>query len=345
MKKMPENDHMIDRRTGRKAVCKRLGRLLLLTLAVLTAAGCCGCATRDGNGSVDGEMLKVMQFNIKVGNEESVAPRVAGLKRLIKERTPDIIGFQEVSPAWREQIDKYILNAGWMGVGEYRNYGEEGTPIYFRTDKYELVDSGTFWLSDTPDAYGSAFPDVNCVRIATWVKLRSKATGNIFVHVNTHLDHNGKNDSDTAKAIRIRQTEVLLRFVHSLGDLPVLLTGDLNQGMSSNGKNYKFYKLITGETEIELEDGTTAAMRFSNTRLKAARTVDEDHIASMTRYFDENDTKYDPAHQPIDYVFYTEGDFTPLLYSTFMPFVDGVEVSDHLGLYCEFIITAGSDQN
>ena len=331
----------------RKAGAIRLNRkiltaLLILSLAAGMAAGLSGCSLPGESG---GEKLKIMQFNIKVGNEESVAPRVAGLKRLIKEHDPDVIGFQEVSSAWRNQIDSKILTGKWTGVGEYRNYGEEGTPIYFRSDKYELLDSGTFWLSPTPDVYGSAFPDVNCVRIATWVKLQSKQTGNVFVHVNTHLDHNGKNETDAAKADRISQAEVLLRFVNSLGGLPVLLTGDMNQTMSTGGKNYKLYKMITGETEIELADGTKAAMRFANTRLNAEKTVDEDKIASMTRYFDENDTKYDPAHQPIDYVFYTEGDFTPLLYTTFMPVVDGVEVSDHLGLYCEFIIAAGQASN
>lgn len=301
-------------------------------ILITTFAGCFG-------GKDDG-IVRVMQFNIKVGNAESVAPRVSGLKKLIEERDPDIIGFQEVTTAWREQLDKKVLTKKWAGVGELRREGEEATPVYYRKDKFKLLDSGTFWLSPSPDVPASSFEGANYPRIASWAKLQNKKTGYVFVHVNTHLDHNGDNDSATAREIRTAQTEVLLRFIDSLGDVPVIMTGDFNQAMSSSkGNFYKPYKLIVGMDELSLADGSTVKMNFLNTRLTAKQTVDGDRIATMVKSYDESSTSYDPAKQPIDYVFYTEGDYEALLYSTFMPLVDGVEVSDHLGLYCELKIS------
>lgn len=299
-------------------------------IMALTMSGCSGWFYSS-------DVLRVMQFNIKVGDAASVSGRVEGLKTIVKKYNPDVIGFQEVNPAWREQLDGAVFDSKWTGIGEVRAEGEEATPIYFRNDRFELLDSGTFWLSETPDVFGSKMPDANYARVATWVKLKNLQNGKVFVHINTHLDHNGNNDSKVGNAIREAQTKVLMRFAYSQGDVPMILTGDFNQTMtSSKGTYYAPYQLITGMQEFELEDGSSVKMDFKNTRLTAADTVDEDKIATMTRYFDVNNEKYyDPSHQPIDYVFYSAGDFTALLYSSFMPTVKGVDVSDHLGLYCE----------
>ena len=68
----------------------------------------------------------------------------------------------------------------------------EYAPLFYRKDKYEVLDSNTFWLAENPDSVGMMGWDAVCVRIATWAKFKDKATGKIFMAVNTHFDHVGE---------------------------------------------------------------------------------------------------------------------------------------------------------
>ncbi len=138
---------------------------------------------------------------------------------------PDIIGFQEVTfmhydylkaamPDYNSEIsyrDDFILS--------------EGCPIFYRTDKYEKVDSGSFWLSETPEVMSKDWGSAH-YRVANYVILRDKASGNEFIVFNTHLDH----VSDTA---RINGIKVVLDKIAEFGNLPAMLMGDFNAKPSS----------------------------------------------------------------------------------------------------------------
>ena len=93
----------------------------------------------------------------------------------------------------------------------------------YRTDKYELVDSGTFWLSDTPDEFASKFSLSFCPRIATWAVLENKETGEAYTHINTHLDH-------VLESVRVKQVKVLEAKINELlgNGYPLVCTGDFN---------------------------------------------------------------------------------------------------------------------
>lgn len=81
------------------------------------------------------------------------------------------------------------------GIGVGRDDGKtagEYAPLFYRKDKYEVLDSNTFWLAENPDSVGMMGWDAVCVRIATWAKFREKSTGKIFMAVNTHFDHIGE---------------------------------------------------------------------------------------------------------------------------------------------------------
>ena len=61
--------------------------------------------------------------------------------------------------------------------------------MFYRKDRFDAVKSGTFWLSETPDAPGSKSWNAVCPRICTWVQLADKATGRTFCFANAHTDH------------------------------------------------------------------------------------------------------------------------------------------------------------
>ena len=79
-----------------------------------------------------------------------------------------------------------------MGVG--RDDGAEKgefMAVYYLRDRFELLDSGTFWLSETPDKVSRGW-DGACNRTVTWVELKDRKSGKEFFYFNTHLDHKGK---------------------------------------------------------------------------------------------------------------------------------------------------------
>ena len=282
--------------------------------------------------------LKVMSFNVQTenGTQVNFDLRAEMLRDLLDELQPDSIGMQEVTTGWIYRMDTFAFNNSYAGVGEGRTPGGEASSIYYRKDKLELVGSGTFWLSETPDVMGSSLPNANYPRICTWAHLRDKATGFEYIHVNTHLDHNGNNSSSDGKSIRTTQVRVMLEYLQKLPDVPMVLTGDFNQAKTtSEDVNYAMFKNILGESTFTSSTGEKITGNFSEARADAADTVSPDAWASMTKYWDEGSTSYNPAKKPIDYVFYTTEDFDAMVYRNIHYHRDGVYMSDHLPQYCE----------
>ena len=285
--------------------------------------------------TADDYQIKVMSFNVQVesGSKVRADIRADMLHDLLDEYMPDSIGLQEVTPLWEGMMKNFIFNASYACVGEQRAPGQEASLIYYRTDKFELVDSGTFWLSDTPDVKGSKFEESQYIRICTWAHLRDRVTGKEYVHVNTHLDNLG---SSEGRALRTKQITVILRFIQRFGDTPMVMTGDLNQAaVNSENKQYAVYKTLTGAKAFELADGTKAHSPFSNARYDAPDNMPEGTCATMTAYYDENGSKYNPAKEPIDYVLYTGASLTALSYKIRLYDRCGQYLSDHLPVICE----------
>ena len=98
----------------------------------------------------------------------------------IRARGLDIVGMQEVLHNQLEDLKAGL--PGYAAVGVGRDDGKQAgeySPLFYRTDKFELLDSSTFWLSQYPDSAGFIGWDGACTRIATWAKLRDRATGKV----------------------------------------------------------------------------------------------------------------------------------------------------------------------
>ena len=138
----------------------------------------------------------------------------------IAAQSPDIIGFQEVTPLHYKYLTEHLH--GYDHVIAYRDNApmHEGCPVFYNTAKFTLRDKGSFWLSETPETsskdWGAAF-----ARVCSYVILTQKETGKDLVVFNTHLDH----VSDEA---RIRGIGVVLDKLRQFGGLPCVLMGDMN---------------------------------------------------------------------------------------------------------------------
>lgn len=138
----------------------------------------------------------------------------------IENEKPGIIGFQE-STKWHY---KYLVDTlkGYDSVIQYRDeaFNSEGCPIFYNTSLYELVDKGSFWLSETPEVMSKSW-GAQYNRVCSYVILTDKASGEDFVVFNTHLSH----VSDEA---RINGIKVVLDKIAEFGSLPAVIMGDFN---------------------------------------------------------------------------------------------------------------------
>ncbi|MBR4661162.1 MAG: endonuclease/exonuclease/phosphatase family protein, partial [Clostridia bacterium] len=141
------------------------------------------------------------------------------MKRLFSRLDPDLIGAQEVTDRWRDYLEEDL--PGYGSVFRFRGKDDhEATPLYYKKDRFEAVDEGVFWLSETPEVE-SRGPGAGCLRTAIWAVLREKASGETILFVNTHLDHR-------SNEARILGARLLRDVITSRCDMPAVLTGDFN---------------------------------------------------------------------------------------------------------------------
>ena len=172
---------------------------------------------------------------------------------------PDLLGAQEAKPAWVEFLDNELSEYGRIGISRSKDGKGEYTPIYYKRDKFTVLDSGTFWLSNTPDVPGSRFPGANNDRIATWGLFEIKATGKKFFLLNTHLD-------TASEEIRTLELELIVEFLKDYDDYPIYMTGDFNFQ-----RHFSTYELMTHEyrdceylAEAQLSSGVNTYNGFGN---------------------------------------------------------------------------------
>lgn len=183
-----------------------------------------------------GEPLTAMSLNIRGDFEEGVpTDRPTGwlstdgdhrrdlVLRFVREADPDVLGVQEAYRNQMDEIDAALAGHDVYGVGREDGVaGGEHCSIYYRTERFTLVDSGAFWLSLTPDE-PSIYPNAACHRVASWVVLsdRSHDRAELLV-LNTHWDH-------VSEAARRHAAGMIRDRLPALtGDRAAIVMGDLN---------------------------------------------------------------------------------------------------------------------
>lgn len=182
---------------------------------------------RNGRVTSAGKEYKIMSFNLLYGDGDGrwEAPEVrkpAVLTQITAEN-PDILGVQECTEWWYSTLcaeygDEYAV------VGEINSSSQKWrNAIFYRKDMFDLVESGTKWLSKTPDKV-SKLSTAGQYRIVTYVVLRDKETGETFAHLNSHLGFN--------PGERPFEDELIVKIAGELG-CPALITADWNDGAFS----------------------------------------------------------------------------------------------------------------
>jgi len=162
--------------------------------------------------------ITAMSFNIYYGG---MAKRQAAVVQCVLDTMPDSIGFQEAHARWRRLLKRELKGAGYaMACDKGRHAGlGEGVPILYRSDKYDLVEEGVFWLSERPETPSGGW-DAQIWRITGYAVLKDKETGFTYAHFNTHFDHKGP-------AARINSARLTADRINGM-NLPTVFTGDIN---------------------------------------------------------------------------------------------------------------------
>lgn len=223
----------------------------------------------------------VMSYNVFWNTEKrdgelygSIDNRTDKVLALIGEKDPDILMLQEVSPSWMTELAKL---SGYSHYGYSHKKGvsvdamtgnDEAAPIYWKTDKYSLVDSG--YMLTVDNGIVSDYP-----RAINWVILQDKTSGGKLLVMNYHADPN----DETARNLTARLIVDELDAIRSAnGDLAAVIGGDWNMAANSTA-----YATVTGNG-------------LSDIRYNAAAT---ESVGSFTNWNRTDESKYALG----DYVF------------------------------------------
>lgn len=223
---------------------------------------------------------------------------------------PDSMGVQEMNSIWVGRLS--VL------ADEYAYYGEprddissvketEMSGIFYLKDKYDLLESDTFWISETPEVM-SIYPGAGCYRTCSYVVLRNRETGFTYAHLNTHLDNVSAAAQNLGGELIAQKAQALSEKYG--GNLTMVVTGDFNQ-------------YVTGEACT-----TLLGAGFQN--------------ASDVAPGAENQVTYHgwgeiTSGQPIDFIFYS-GELQAQNYTVYTEKTGRAYTSDHYCISAEFDI-------
>jgi endonuclease/exonuclease/phosphatase family metal-dependent hydrolase len=256
--------------------------------------------------------FRVMSYNIRYEttkdgiNQWSL--RKNNVINVIQNRAPDLFGVQEGLPRQITDLKNGLPAYHYFGVGgnDGRNSGEFSA-IFYRFDRFDLLDKGTFWLSKTPTIPGSKGWDAAGTRTCNWVKLRDRRTSQTFYHFNTHFDSQGQTSRLESARLILSQTKSIVG-----SSTPIILTGDFNASPYSDG-----YHTFT-----------------RNTPFKDSFELSEKHHCGPDSTF-STFIVGNTMGKRIDHIFVTSNDLKVLQHGTLTDSNNGYYPSDHLPVLAE----------
>ncbi len=177
--------------------------------------------------------LTVMTYNVDIKGTGKSSPesRTPLVVEKILTYMPDSFGLEEADEGWVKRLSAELAEKyAYVGVGRDRDLGGEASPVFYLKDKYELLNSGTFWLSKTPEKPSKGW-DAMFNRVCTYAVLKDKETGFTYAHFNAHFDHLGV-------IARQESISVITQKIAEIApSMPVILSGDLNDDEDSEMYN------------------------------------------------------------------------------------------------------------
>lgn len=207
-----------------------------------------------GLNSLFAQQLRVASYNLRYDNPgdslDNWKYRKDVMGKQILFHDFDIFGTQEGLDHQLEDLKNRLPSYEYIGVGrdDGRSQGEHSA-IFYKTDMFELLDKGDFWLSQDPSQPNKGW-DAVLPRICSWGKFHDKSTDLVFFLFNVHFDHVGT-------IARKESSKLILEKIKMIaGDSPTLLTGDFN--VDQNSDSY----LVINNSGILIDAYDKASLRY-----------------------------------------------------------------------------------
>ena len=268
--------------------------ILFIIISVLTIA------------TINAQTTKVMSYNIRYDNPNDGENSWVNRKELLCSQLafyePDVFGIQEALPNQVQDISNALPKYTFVGIARDGIGKGESSNIFFKKDKFKLLEQNTFWLSETPEIISKGW-DAALNRICTYALLKENKTKQIFWIFNTHLDHQGE-------IARTKGIELILYKIKMLNtqNYPVIFMGDFNSEPTEERIINLKTKMIDSQ-EISEEkpfgpSGTFNAFKHNEPVLKKIDYIflsKENHfkVKKYAVLSDSKDLKYPSDHLPV----------------------------------------------
>ena len=218
-------------------------------------------------------VVKLMSFNIRMSGmpdldgDNAWEKRKEAVVRMLKSESPDVFGVQEMLPDQQKYLRERLTAYEMVGVG--RDDGlEEGEcmGVFYKKDRFALEESGTFWLSETPNAPSLGW-DAACKRTVTYVHLKERKSGKGFFYFNTHLDHVGKIARQESVNLIADKIRAIVPDTHSV----IILGGDMNSPLHDN----IFAPWTGGNATTARQDDADQIQNLQKKRAEAATPMEK----------------------------------------------------------------------
>lgn len=247
--------------------------------------------------------IEVMTYNIKYANENdgenSWSKRQDWITNQIQFYEPDVLGVQEAVKSQLDHFTDNIKSYEVLGVGREGEDKGEFSAILYKQEKFEVLETDTFWLSETPGEISKGW-DAAFNRICTYALFKEKTSGKKFWIFNTHFDHVGE------KA-RLESSQLIVQKIKAMNqeDLPVFLMGDFNLEPETEGIGIILDHLVDSKNEAEFDFGPAGTFNGYNFSEPVTRRIDYIFInekVEVEKYAvisDSKDLKYPSDHLPV----------------------------------------------
>ncbi|MVM30188.1 endonuclease [Spirosoma sp. HMF4905] len=170
--------------------------------------------------------ITVATYNLRYDNKgdgiNAWPNRKENVKALIRFHEFDLFGTQE---ALRNQLNDVAELNEFAFLGAGRDDGKEAgehSAIFYKKDRFKPLQSGNFWLSETPDKPGKGWDATCCNRICSWAKLNDLKTKKEFYFFSVHFDHQGVEARRQSGKLMVEKIKEIAK------NVPVILVGDFN---------------------------------------------------------------------------------------------------------------------
>lgn len=251
----------------------------------------------------EGEELTIMSTNVRCYApddlfKKSLFYRMELIATDVCAVMPDVICFQEMQGLHYNYLEEVMPD--YTSVMAFRDNSiiREGCSIFYRTDRFEEIESGHFWLSETPEVKSKDWGSAH-YRICVYVCLKDRNTGKEFIVFNTHLDHK-------SEEARIKGIEVVLDKIQALEGRTAFLVGDMNA--AGNSKTIQ-------STKQSFDDA------------KKIATVSDGNKYTYNNWGNPG------GKSLVDYILISKGTATVKEYRVLNNCYDGIYSSDHYSIY------------